>query len=57
MYELVKIKNHNISEKNIKLKSIQDLIPQKEFRRTQVSSSKEKRSTHNLHNIHRQVEQ
>ena len=40
MYEFVKDKYKNTSEKNIKLKSIQEIIPQKEFRRTQVSTSK-----------------
>jgi hypothetical protein len=40
MYEFVKDKYQSINEKNIKLKSIQELIPQKEFRRNQVSTSK-----------------
>ena len=40
MYEFVKDKYQSINEKNIKLKSVQELIPQKEFRRNQVLTSK-----------------
>ena len=47
MYELVKEKYPNVSEKNIKLKSIQELITHKELRTNKVYTSKDKRATQN----------